>query len=557
MMFRAQITGRCQLQYVPKNSEDNHAKRWASEWVERAYPKPYNWHNHPHLQTQTQQFNWRFVTNSGQDSIIRPVIGAYGLPFYPGSSMKGAFRRACTPDQITKYCGSKTKDNDHRPGKIPLRFHGGYPTDSRWQQNLVDITHPQQDQQVGDPDARQSSSAFSLISLDRPEFRFAISSPQPLDEDTWAEIWGIWHEAVAEGLGTRVNAGYGQAQAPTRKPLYQVNLEGQGVASHLLNNQPEFRPNGLRAALRGHAKRLFGGLTTAEKAEQLVETLFGGVQGQGKVGLLRLYWQHEREPELLHYPDAYEEQTYYKVQGQLRWDCTRPNLPDEAAELLKTFVTQLNRFAMLLGGFGKSWRRSDHRLFYPDYYDADRLKPLIGCHWQWRQRSLITETKLKAIAEIGGFIDRLQALAKRWMKHQGVQPNSVYAQHWREAWHPSKVQVWARLAQEVRESEAIHWLHGPYRPGSVRLKVQEGSIYRHQPLQGSMGQYGRLWHRMYPVVDVQRSPDNPKKVRVRKTGQFWELLTLFPDDSPKTLAFLDFLRGNSLGFQHCWGDLTG
>lgn len=50
------------------------------------------------VQTRTYNLTWRFITNSGQDDgVIRPAIGAKGWPYYPGSSMKGIFRRACTP----------------------------------------------------------------------------------------------------------------------------------------------------------------------------------------------------------------------------------------------------------------------------------------------------------------------------------------------------------------------------------------------------------------------------------------------------------------------------
>ena len=62
--------------------------------------------------------NWRLVTNSGQDEgVIRPVIGAKGIPFYPGTSMKGAFLRACqqiAADKVVDYCGEEAEKNQTR-----------------------------------------------------------------------------------------------------------------------------------------------------------------------------------------------------------------------------------------------------------------------------------------------------------------------------------------------------------------------------------------------------------------------------------------------------------
>jgi CRISPR-associated protein Cmr6 len=128
------------------------------------------------VQSRTYTLSWRFLTNGGQDDgVSRPVIGARGWPFYPGSSMKGIFRRACTPEQAERYCGKDISKGDFEPGI--LRFHGGYPTDERWQDNLVDIVHPQQDWQVKTDE--KSAGAFVQISLYKPQINSAFPAPFP------------------------------------------------------------------------------------------------------------------------------------------------------------------------------------------------------------------------------------------------------------------------------------------------------------------------------------------------------------------------------------------
>ena len=101
MMYRAQVEGRCQLQrLVPADD----ATRWAEEWIGETYPEAPQFSEDVGPRSPT--VTWRFVTNGGQDDgIIRPVIGARGWPFYPGSSMKGLFRQACTAAQADQYCG--------------------------------------------------------------------------------------------------------------------------------------------------------------------------------------------------------------------------------------------------------------------------------------------------------------------------------------------------------------------------------------------------------------------------------------------------------------------
>jgi len=549
MMFRGQTAGRCQLQRIDtsrtKNKEKQDVELWASEWIEKSYPQAPKFGGD--VQTRTYQINWRFVTNAGQDDgIIRPVLGAYGWPYYPGSSMKGIFRSACTPEQSKRYCGRDAGNGDWVPGI--LRFHGGYPTSETWQENLVDIVHPQQSWQVG-MEEKKSAGAFALISLYQPEIVFGISADRPVD---WEEVWQIWDKALAKGIGCRVSSGYGQSANTQGKVLYSTVLKGQGMAPKLLNGEGEFRPNVLRAAIRGHALRIFGGLTNGENAIELVETLFGGVQGQGgTVGLLSMNFE-ERSLELEEYGRGAYAVPAYEVEGKLNWALNRQISDTKKEEVLTNMIKLLTRFAMVFGGFGKSWRRADHRLFFPEY-NEDSRKPLIGCHWQWSgEKSFKFDVRVRKIAQVAEFIKQVQEVAKEWMKIQGVTPTpNSYAKDWREAWHPEKVQVWGREADSAENSIAIEWLHEPYRRGDRQLRIQEGSIYKTH-LTGKVSQVGRIWHRMYPLVILAKNPDNPKKPIPKKTPRYLEFLIFFPDDSEKSDDFLDFLDSQQKAFQQLW-----
>lgn len=548
LMFRAQINGRCQLQRLIKDQESD-AQRWVDEWIDKTYPNPPEFSGD--VQTRIYELTWRFVTNGGQDDgVIRPVIGAKGYPFYPGSSMKGLFRQACTPEQADRYCGEDLRRDSFKPGI--LRFHGGYPTDAHWTDQLLDIVHPQQDWQVK---SDSKSSAFVQISLYKPKLQFGISSTVPLEDKEWETIWQIWETALANGIGCRVSAGYGQLMQKPGETLYRTRLKGQGQAAKLIDGTGEFRPNIFRAALRGHALRLFGGLTDAETADQLVEQLFGGVRGQGTVGLLRMLFR-ESWLELDSFGKGSYEQPTYNVEAELSWLLSQ-TIDSDQQETLKKLVAALTRFAMILGGFGKSWRRADHRLFYLDYYE-EGYKPLIGCHWQWvGDRSLVNDVQVRKLEKVGEYIDKVRQTVEDWMKIQGVNPNPQQSSRWREAWHPDHVQVWGRKADNAEDSEAVHWLHGPYQPAIPNARIPEGSIYR-SSMAGQVGQIGRLWHRMYPVVRLVKDPANPNgKPLAKPTHEYFELLTLFPDDSQSASDLLNFLeaqQGRSMGFQKLWGN---
>ena len=551
LMFQAQTKGRCQLNYIDQEKEQQDAEFWTSEWIEKAETKAPEFEET--IQSKTYQLSWRFVTNGGQDDgIIRPVIGAKGWPYYPGSSMKGAFRQACRqlyPDKVAYYCGS-----EEQPAK--LRFHGGYPLDNSWQDpdRLVDLVHPQQGWQVKTDKTKQKpsgESAFTLISLFEPKLQFGISSTVASDNIDWEQVWQIWDRAISVGIGCRVSAGYGQPVQQKDNVIYRTYLKGQGMASELLSGESEFRPNIFKAAIRGHALRIFGGLTDEKTADQLVEQLFGGVTGNGSVGLLAVNWKHTTEPDLDFFDEGYGEATYL-VKGILRWIVTRW-LPQDQKKALTKLVKALMRFAMLLGGFGKSWRRVDHRLFYEEYYEGRKTKPLIGCHWQWQNKSLEInpDNLVRSLGKVGLAIEQVRNTAQEWMRLQEQETRSPHAIKWREAWHSDNVQVWGRLASNSDESEAVKWFHGAYRPGIREIEQAEGSIYR-SSLTGQIGQISRIWHRMYPVIGLKKDPKNPKKPIVRPTAQYLELLTIFPDDSPDTSNFMAYLHSEPEGFQKLW-----
>ena len=547
MMFQAQTKGRCQLNYLQQNIPKQDVEIWTEQWTEKADDKTPEFPKD--VKTKTYQISWRFVTNGGQDEgIIRPVMGAYGVSFYPGSSMKGAFLQACrklAPDKVKDYCGDAGQ-----PGC--LRFHGGYPVDDSWQKDLVDLVHPQQEWQVKTNNTcnkPRGESAFALISLYQPELKFGISSIKDLDKTEWEKIWQIWDDAVSSGLGCRVSAGYGQPKKQKGQIIYRAYLEGQGIASTVIGGESEFRPNMFKASIRGHALRIFGGLTDAKTAERLVENLFGGVTGSGTHGLLAINWKDTVKPVYGEFESGYNEPTY-KVKGILRWRLTQ-EISSKRKIALTELIKALMRFAMLLGGFGKSWRRVDHRLFYERYYQGNGIKPLIGCHWRWSNKSLDNSNLVTSIRSVGSCLDKVQAIAKQWIQLEGIKLTPNKCANWREAWHQDKVQVWGRIARERTDSKAIKWFHGAY-PNSNN---PQGSIYR-TDVTGDIGQISRIWHRMYPLLVMNPATGNPEYPDAfdRDETKYLELLTIFPNSKENDLYddFLDFIDSDIGGFQWLW-----
>jgi len=536
LMFRAQIETRSQIQRLIPRQEDQQAYIWAEEWMEAIGAQ--NPEFSDKIQVKSYLITWRFITNSGQDEgVIRPVIGARGYPYYPGASMKGAFLRACTSQEGLKYCGG-TVGTETKPGL--LRFHGGYPKNGDWkdEDQLVDVVHPQENWQVKNSG---NHAAFIQISLYKPELIFGISCQKSLEDTEWETIWKIWEKALGRGIGSRVSAGYGQPKIHPENSLLTVNLKGKGLASQLINKGGEFRANMFKAALRGHTLRLLSGVTNETTAEELTKHLWGGFAGAngsivGKLGIA--FQANNLELDDFTYTpnhNPFSMPIYDLKNGQLDI-LLMGNLSEPQQIPYRNFVLRLIKFALLLGGFGKSWRRIDHRMFFNEYLEKGN-KPMIGCHWELIPPSLKFYCPVQELGDITKFLNDIHSKTKNWVSQTQKAQLSPQGANWRESWHPQNVQVWGRMAEDEFDSIAVDWFHGNY-SGSTTIKQSD--------LTGRMGKIGRIWHRMYPRYIVV---DNRIK-RVPK--EYVELLTIFPDSSQQTQDFLRFLA-QSGEFKKLWG----
>jgi len=577
LMFQAQAEGRAQIQrLIPSKKADQQAYDWVQQWQE-ACDRDHTPQFQPHIQTREFTFTWRMVTSSGQDAgVIRPVIGERGWAYVPGSSMKGAFLRACkqkdsngkehcSDDEILMFCGGKDQNGELHPGI--LRFHGGYPKNANWlNDSLVDVVHPQENWQTKN---QGDHSAFIQISLYQPTFIFGISSPEKLSDTQWERVWQIWNQALARGIGARVSAGYGQGKARGGSRLMAVGLSGQGLASQLINRIGEFRPNVFKAALRGHTRRLFYGVTDAHTAESITKQLWGGFEGkQGAVvGVLGVAFN---APNLIEDTYTYLENRnpqnmpIYETGDASLSLLLMKDISERDQKNLKIWITQLVKFAMLLGGFGRSWRRVDHRLFshrqflprYLTNIQNQNINPMIGCHWCYTDKSTSFYIPVNDLNDIKAFLDKLHQtthdfLAKGVLTFLKKKPYSIspLTSGVRESWCKGNVEVWGRIAKNAGDSLAVAWFHQPYQ-GAQSIKHSELTGWSSMNDRWPKTKIGRIWHRMYPRY-LKQNDD------LKVTREYIELLTIFPnrdgdeEEVKKTADFLQFLDQKT-DFQQLW-----
>jgi CRISPR-associated protein Cmr6 len=513
MMYRAQVQGRCSLHNAKRDNPD--LNTWTEQWT---YPGANGEARYQRSLPELGQtgdvyriaveFPFRLFSNGGQDSIMRPMLGKDGIPVLPGSSVKGLFLRACDDQaQAARYCGRKVSEQgklQHLPGEMPLRFLGAYPLGD-WANRVVDLVHPQGNRQIGTGNKEERSTASALISLHKPTMVFEFSCADRAIR--WKEVELILMKALQLGVGGKTSSGYGLGGNFLGKPLntpksvVNVLLKGEGVSSVLRDGvTPEFRTNLFKAGLRGHLRRLLGGVN-ADLADEVADRWFGNTKAPAAVQLL---WQH-REP--VKFADQDRNPTY-EVNGMLYANIQRQLPREEMSEAQVqrqhdrgvALLAQVVMFAYVMGGFGKSWRRVWHKAFMPDYH---RKNFAIGCHWLSSDLDEIqTERQLQAF---------LDGLYKQCCEYLGISEQNVKAASWREAWSPRRVAV---FSQVVSQSEAIGLFHNDVFKTTPAIGGR--NPHPKHPNQFHPPQnISSVWHRMLPL----------------KNGtEFLEIVTVFHGD---------------------------
>jgi CRISPR-associated protein Cmr6 len=595
LAYRAQIEDRCQpqriIRYPPNGIQDS--VRFVNEWIGETEQRnaalaqvkalPYRnsdpfhndgqFRNPSHALSAHVQIDWRLLSNSGQFAdMICPVIGAGGWPFIPGSSIKGLFKRSCSPQQMLKWCGMETNQTI-TPGL--LRFHGAWPVDTAWTQGLLDLTHPQENWQVGF--SNRDHNANAVISLLQPNLIVAISSTKPLDPSEWSKIKAVLTKALGFGIGGRTASGYGIPRQEVglvgsdfSSPLFSLKLRGQGPASKLLDGSAEIRPLMFRAAIRSMALRLFAGIVDSNRAQMEVKRLFGGFNPGGKpyVGLLASRFSHLQTPLIGRFGEGPNQQDVFVCDGQLSWHLTQNTIVDR--DCLGQLVGYLHALVVALGGFGRSWRRPDHRIFLPSY----RTRP-IGCYWESGQLTPGVDLPTSS-EEIRFLLENAASRASQWLKKEtpiwrADLPLWTVRQTfpiWREVIHPKRMIVWSRVIDSAEMAMALRWTHAPLhdenRAPALNLSQSK--------LKGSMGLVSRLWisvtpisrmcdtRNLQPVSSRPQYQDCNVQLKDRSNGPFLETVTCFPDPDNQNddqYAFINYMQqgaGANPPFKHTWGE---
>jgi CRISPR-associated protein Cmr6 len=304
--------------------------------------------------------------------------------YIPGSCIRGLVRawakqRPEIKPRMYQLLGHQ--DNDKiTPGKI--EFLDAWPETAT--KLTLDIVNPQQEFQVYHQGQCTPLSLYTLGNGgDKIPVIVAIRGiPEKATDEEVSEVWEWVQQALGlYGVGGRTASGYGSLKLPnsaqklTPDPDYPVkqfefSLYSQGSAGPDTKTM-ELRPSHWRGWLRSWLMRFFLGVMPENLAKLTVAELMGDIDaGDGKSckGCVRLQMIQGKPWEAR----SKNQPSFYLWKGKLQISAPK--------DILNKIILPIIRFAVMVGGVGRGWRRPLHIFCMDRGYKAARGTHLILTH---------------------------------------------------------------------------------------------------------------------------------------------------------------------------------
>lgn len=315
---------------------------------------------------------------------------------------------------------------------------------------------------------------------------------QATDEEV-NEVWEWVKQALTlYGVGSRTASGYGtlkfsgSVQNAFPEPNYTVKqfefvLYGQGAAGPNTSTM-ELRPSHWRGWLRSWLMRFFLGVMPENLAKLTVDELMGtinAVDGNSRKGCVRLQMIQRKSK-----GDRSADQPYFYLwKGQLQISA-----PDD---ILNKIILPIIRFAVMVGGVGRGWRRPLHIFHMNNGGQAARGTHLILTHRRRNETTNQWDNK-----PFGLPLDTLtwQKTYSNWLRAVQI--------HWRDRVSTNNHNITAEVFSPT--TCAIYAVPGPDKRPIMRSSPQWEITNDAEATRGD-GMY-LIYHREYPK-NYKLNPD--------------------------------------------------
>lgn len=323
----------------------------------------------------------RTVGENLQELSTLPLNG-----YIPGSGIRGLVRswakqRPEIQPRMRELLGYQ-QDNTISAGKI--EFLDAWPKEPT--KLTLDIVNPQEPFQVFHEGQSTPLSFYALGDGENAiELTVAIRGiPGRANAAEVAEVWRWVQQALTlYGVGSRTASGYGAIASPdiskpTLDPNYAVKtfdftLYSQGCygadsprPGH--SGEVELRPSHWRGWLRGWVLRFLLGVMSETDAKKTLGELFGVLEPDSCKGCVRTQmikgeiWDEKSN----------NQPYFYTWKGKLQVSAPK--------DILNQIILPVIRFAVMVGGVGRGWRRPLHIFVMDNGRDASRGTYLTLTH---------------------------------------------------------------------------------------------------------------------------------------------------------------------------------
>jgi CRISPR-associated protein Cmr6 len=335
----------------------------------------------------TVQYPWRVRVGGLQgfrERLLPAMHPVYGIPYVPASTIKGILRAWAVENgrdntQIKHLLGFLEGSKATMAAVEILDAFPEQPSLS------VDVATPQWSWQ-GD-NVSYGPSPHQMLSLENLSLNIGVTYTSRGNEADVKTVMGWLEQALRiKGLGSRVSAGYGQAEqiaAPDLTRELPSSSSEQSLTSNALPNfrsehyfelwsqgiyganpdEREFRPSAVRGMLRYWFRAIGLGLYSPQHCKELEARLFGTIEPKAVEGSLTIKIQFKENPASLGNLEV-----PHNVSGTVVLQAKDKHHLNLVQNVLK--------LATHLGGVGRGARRPLH------WNDDDKYSGLRGCYWQ-------------------------------------------------------------------------------------------------------------------------------------------------------------------------------
>lgn len=387
-----------------------------------------------------------------------PILPLNG--YIPGASIRGIVRAWAKkrPDilpRMNELLGYQNKDTISA-GKI--EFLDAWPDKAT--KLTLDIVNPQQEFQVYHQGQGTPLSLYTLGN-GKDDIRVTVAIRGIPGRATDAEVDEVWEwvqQALSlYGVGSRTASGYGtlkrnESFKVTPDPNYTVkqfdfSLYSQGNAGPNMRTI-ELRPSHWRGWLRSWISRFLLGVMSQKDAAKTVGELLGTLEPETRKGCVRLQMLKG-----LTWGESSSGQTnFYAWKGKLQ--ISAPN------NILNKIILPIIRFAVMVGGVGRGWRRPLHIFHMNNGRAAARGTFLSLAHKLKNKNTGEWETKpygfpLDAATWAKAYQDWLSEVNAQWPDRVTPENHNIIA----EVFSPSTCAIYAVPGpdQEPIDRSEICW----------------------------------------------------------------------------------------------------